>query len=459
MLDYDLVIIGGSAAGRYAAASAIALNARVALVEQGMSANDDALYSRSLRHCIQNGDSWEDAIAHAHHNVTTYAQENALEALAVLGVDIISGQGEFCRLPQQAFVINHRRLRSRSYLLATGSRFTLPRLNGDIPLKALTPTDLWQIPNLEALPDKITLLGSSPLALEIAQILTHFGKNIILAVAESSLLPLEDAEIVRWLQAHLEAQGIQILTNSPIHQVQIIDNQPWLQLGDTAIEASCTIVAAETHPHIEGLNLEGVGVQLYQNQLQVNEKLQTTNRQIYACGSLGGGYRLPHLAQAEATVALKNALFWPKFEIDYRPIPWAIFTEPNFASVGLSEAQARQRYGKQVMVIRHFFKQNAQAIITEANDGFIKLILRENGEILGAKVLGQDGAEIINLVALAIQQRLKLKQLAKLSAIAPSLGAILPESAIAYQQRAQLSQKRLKAWRETWYSLCRRWFS
>ncbi|MFP4007459.1 MAG: FAD-dependent oxidoreductase, partial [Spirulinaceae cyanobacterium] len=389
----------------------------------------------------------------------TYAQENALEALAVLGVDIISGQGEFCRLPQQAFIINHRRLRSRSYLLATGSHFTLPHLQGDIPFKALTPPDLWQIPNLEALPNRITILGSSPLALEIAQILTHFGKKITLAVAESSLLPLEDAEIVRWLQAHLEAQGIQILTNSPIHQVQIIDNQPWLQLGDTAIEASCMIVAAETQPHIEGLNLEGVGVQLHENQLQLNENLQTTNRQIYACGSLGGGYRLPHLAQAEATVALKNALFWPRFQMDYRPIPWAIFTEPNFASVGLSEAQARRRYGKQVMVTRHFFKQNAQAIVTEANDGFIKLILRENGDILGAKILGQDASEIINLVALAIQQRLKIAQLAKLSAIAPSLAAILPESAIAYQQKARSSQKRLKALRESWYSLCRRWSS
>lgn len=456
MLDYDLVIIGGGTAGRYAAATATALNARVALIEQGITPNDDALYSRSLRYCIQNGDSWEDAIAQAHHNVATFAQENSLETLAVLGVDVISGQGEFCRLPQQAFIVNHRRLRSRSYLLATGSRFTIPRFNNDISLKTLTPADLWKIQNLDTLPDSITILGSSPIALEIAQILTHFGKEITLAIADSRLLSLEDPEIMRWLQAHLEAHRIHILTNSPINQVQIIDNQPWLQLGDTAIEAGCVIVAAETQPHIEGLNLEGVGVQLHENQLILNEKLQTTNRQIYACGSLGGGYRLPHLAQAEATVALKNALFWTRFKMDYRPIPWAIFTEPNFASVGLSEVQARRRYGKQVLVTRHFFKQNAQAIINEANDGFIKLILRENGEILGAKILVRDGAEIINIIALGIQQRLKIQQLAQLHAIAPSLAAILPEGAIAYQQRARSSRKRLKALRETWYSLCRR---
>ncbi|MEC4804230.1 MAG: NAD(P)/FAD-dependent oxidoreductase [Jaaginema sp. PMC 1079.18] len=457
MLDYDLVIIGGGIAGRYAAATAVTQKARVALVEFGVTPADDALYSRSLLHYSQRGDSWEDAIAQAHHNVATFTQENSLDTLAILGVDVIRGQGEFCRLPQQAFIINHRRLRSRSYLLATGSRFTPLSLSTDIPLKTLTPPDLWQISHLETLPDEIVILGSRPLALEIAQILTRFGKKVTLAVADSSLLPLEDPEIVRWLQAHLEAQGIQILTHSPINQVQIIDNQPWLQLGDTAIEASCVIVASETHPHIEGLNLAGVGIKLHQKQLLLNEKLQTANRQIYACGSLGGGYAFPHLAQAEATVALKNALFWARFKMDYRPIPWAIFTEPNFAAVGLSEVQARRRYGKHILVIRHFFKQNAQAIITEANDGFIKLILHENGEILGARILGRDGADIINLLALGIQQRLKIQQLAKLSAIAPSLGAILPEAAIAYQQTQ--SRSTLPTLRQEWYRFCRRFLS
>jgi pyruvate/2-oxoglutarate dehydrogenase complex dihydrolipoamide dehydrogenase (E3) component len=459
MIDYDLVIIGGSAAGRYAAATAAAFNARVALVEQGVSVGEDTLYSRSILHSSSLGESWETAIGRAHRIATTLNQEMSLEALAASGVDVISGCGEFCRLPQQAFGVNHRRLRSRAYLLATGSHVTLPSLIPNAPLNALTPTQLWQLPHLDNLPKEIAILGNSPLALEIAQTLSRFGKTVALAVAEARLLPTEDPEIARWLQAHLEAAGVTLLTNSPITQIQEIDGKPWLQIGDTALEAHCLIFAGDRQACIDGLNLEGVAVNLHQNRLLLNDKLQTSNRQIYACGSLSGGYDLPHVAQAEATVALKNALFWPIFKIDYTPIPWAVFTEPNLAAVGLNEAQARRRYGKDVLVTRHFFKQNAQAIITEANEGFCQLMLRENGQILGARILGKDAAEYIGIISFAMQQNLKIHHLARLSAIAPSLSAILPEAAIACQQGRDRDQPKLKSLRETWYNFRRRWSS
>lgn len=476
-VEYDLVVIGDSFEGIYAARAAVEFNARVALVVSdtlNSTGSAEVIYSRTLARESQawqqgeNAVQWGlegkaaiatlsewDAIALAREVIATLAAENSLEMLAALGVDIVIGRGEFCRLPQQALIVENRRLRSRAYLLATGSVPVVPAIEGLTEIGYLTPTDLWQLKNQTALPDSIAILGGSPIAIELAQSLRRLGKEISLVIESDRLLPAEDAEASRWLQAQLEAEGVRLFTRAPITQARKIDRKKWVQAGNKAIEADEILWAGEPVPDVGGLNLEGVGVTLRSHHLEVNEKLQTSNPRIYACGSLLGGYPLLHVAQYEASIAAKNALFWPAFKVDYRCIPRAIFTEPNLARVGMSEVQARQCYGDDAIAVRQYYKQVPQALVLEETTGFCKFVLHVNGEILGAHLVGHQAAESIAIAALAMQNRLKIGAMLKFSYISPTLSEIVHQVALEWQRDRLQRHSFLQVLRKSWFRTLR----
>ena len=141
-----------------------------------------------------------------------------------------------------------------------------------------------------------------------------------------------------------------------------------MQAGDEAIETDEILVAAGQVSNVESLNLEAVGVKSHPRGLQLNEKLQTTNPSIYACGDVNGDYQFVNIANYEARIALKNALFFPLFKADYRCIPWAIFSNPTLARVGLTETQARRRYPQDVLVLQQYFKTVAAAPAQKRNN-------------------------------------------------------------------------------------------
>jgi pyruvate/2-oxoglutarate dehydrogenase complex dihydrolipoamide dehydrogenase (E3) component len=435
-VEYDLVVIGASEEGIFAAVAAASLKARVALVEQpfkGCRDEFNAVFNRTLSHVTHLSEQIEIARQIGAYGPTPHleiqltqvqawtqetrailAEQNSLATLAALGIDVIRGSGEFCRLPRQAFIIGNRKLRSRSYLLATGSHLVPMAIEGIERVGYLTPSDLYQKEVLKSLSQELTIIGSNPLAIQLAQNLRQTGRNIVLLIEDKQLLPTEDLEVAQLIQAQLEASGIEIFVDSPVTQVQQIEGKKWLQAGDRAIETDAIILVGEQQPNIEGLNLEGVGVKIsdslrerYADRgIELNEKLQTTNSNIYACG-----YSLHHLARYEASIAVKNALFFPWFKVEPQTIPYVIFTNPPLARVGMTETEARQKYGKDVWVIKRTFKAIAIAQLLGETTGFCKLIVRNNGEILGANIIGSQAGEFISTIALAIRNRIKLDSL------------------------------------------------
>lgn len=507
-VEYDLIVIGGSTAGTYAAVAAAHLNARVALVEpQGLQTNwlgYGALYTQALtqvgrvaqqvRDAPQFGiyssdpDSteqrqtssvqlteamqWADAVVH------TCSEQYSPAILASLGVDVITGVGEFCRRPHLGFIVNNRRLRARAYLIATGSRPVVPDIEGLQTVGYLTPTDIWQEglkkglqvdslkvedsnlqPSARPLQGSWVVIGGGPIGIELAQTLARLNCEVTLVMKALHILPNEDPEASRLVQAQLEAEGVRVLTESPVTQVRQIDDKKWVQAGNRAIEADEIILATGQMLNIESLNLEGVGVKFHRQGLELNEKLQTTNPRIYACGDVVGGYQFRHIAQYEASIALKNALFAPFFKVDYRGIPWAIFCDPQLAQVGLTEAQARQRYGKDVFVVRQYFKALDKAQILGETTGFCKIVGRLNGEILGASIVGPDASELIGTIALSVRQKLKVKAIANLPHISPTLSEITHKTALEWQRQRQSRNKTLQNFLESFFNLRRNWSS
>jgi pyruvate/2-oxoglutarate dehydrogenase complex dihydrolipoamide dehydrogenase (E3) component len=418
--DYDLIAIGCTPEAIYAVKSAVKLKFRTALVCSRFEPTlltRTAFYHRYLSQ-ITNLSNFSGALDFSQDrrltsvscwidNALALNQEtNSRAYLASLGVDVIEAIPQLVPLPQLALMANERQLRSRCYLIATGSLSSPPPSEW---INCLTIDQLWEKNLWFALQKNLLIVGNNPHSLELAQIAVRLGKKVTLALEESALLPDEDSMATMLIQAQLEADGVKILTSSPISQVQVLDNKQWVQAGDRAIEIDTIILGGKREPQIGGLNLEGVGVKYSHKGIMVNDRLQTTNPRIYACGDVLGGYPLVGVGWYEANIALKNALGLSKSKVDYRSVPWAIFTEPNFAKVGMTEAQARKVYQKEVRVLGGEFKYVARAQLLDETTGFIKLILRTNGEILGGYIIGSEAAELISTIALAIVRRLKFR--------------------------------------------------
>jgi pyruvate/2-oxoglutarate dehydrogenase complex dihydrolipoamide dehydrogenase (E3) component len=476
-IDYDVVIIGGSLTARYAALVAKQLHAKVALVEPKVNygffyhqaISEIGNLAQHLREAVGlNIPSSEvetpekssisvvlpEAMLYAQAVVANIEAQHSAANLAALGVDVIFDNGQFQSSPHLAFAVSdarggqHQRLlRSRTYLLASGSRPAIPEIDGLSATGYLTLSNIWQFllygrgnpaPGLSAPtpPKNWVILGGVPQSIEIAQTLARLGCHVILIVKRSQILPNIDPEIAQLLQAQLEVNGIRIITQTTVTQVRRIDHKKWIQAGDKAIETDEILVATGQQPNVESLNLAAVDVKWYQRHLVVNNKLQTTNPRIYACGDVIGGYDFINVAKYEARTALNNALFLPNSQINYRCIPLAIFSQPMLAQVGLTEKKAKQQYHHQeVLVLRQYFKTVAAAQIGNETTGICKLILLRNGEILGAEIFGAAAGELINIIALAMSQNLKIQQLENLSPIYPSFAEILEKSVQEWHQK------------------------
>ena len=473
-VDYDLVVIGSSLAGIYAARKAVQLQARVALITQSDRAYlfNDNLFNYSwgtigrLKSLLENDffestdkiasslslaetDNWIEDTNTAVQNI------NSLSNLAALGVDVIIGKGKFGKSPHLELQIKQRTLRSRRFLLATGT-ICVPDFVEDNSLNSyLTLKDLKER-KLSSLPASIIVVGSNPTAIELAQNLAVFGKKVTLIVRQSRILPQEDNDINNLIQAQLEAMGIDIFTQSAVSQIKVIDRKKWLQAGDLALFADEIIIADYQQPNIAGLNLASINVKYNNLRVYVNNKLETTNNKIYACGDLIGGYCLPNVAQYEVNLVLKNALFFPLYKAKYHAVPWAILTHPSLARVGLNEKQARQKYGK-IYVVRQYFDDVVSARTSNYNLGMCKLLIGDRGDILGCSLFCDRASELITIPALMIQQKVKLDRnpmrgltTVSIPHIYPNMAEILEQAINSfYLQKIQSNPKllnRLISW-------------
>lgn len=490
MIDYDLVIIGGTQAARYAALTATGFQARVALVEPfsnsqnlptagqdaiALSSQYNQILSESSRFAEQIsshkfGVHWattnsempielrfDGVMKWAEGVVSNVSEINSLGVLATRGVDVISGDGEFVLKPDLAFAVNGRKLRSRSYLLACPSLPAIPNIEGLLSVGYFTSETVWKLAKQQKLPKSLVVIGADPSGVEAAQTFARLGMAVTVVVKGSHILAKEEREAASLVQAAMEAQGVRILTATEVTQARVIDGKKWIQAGDLAIEAEEILIAAGRQPNFKSLNLEATGVKFNHQGFILNDKLQTTNDRIYACGDVAGGYSFPHIANSEALVAVKNALFLPRLKIDYRGIPWAIFSEPQLARVGLTEAQAIRRFGDDIIVSREYFKNIEKAQMCGDLTGFCKIVARRNGEILGASIVGPQAAELIHTIALAVRQGMTVGAIAELPFICSTFSDISGKTAATWELQRFRSNTFMRSlwqnlfhWRRYW---------
>jgi pyruvate/2-oxoglutarate dehydrogenase complex dihydrolipoamide dehydrogenase (E3) component len=440
-VDYDLVIIGNTRAARIAARAAMEWPARVALV---LPPTAVAPYAHIYPYALQQASSqgfhrdphypWQ----YAKTVVDRVSLQLSIATLAAQGVDIVEGDGEFGIKPTLSFNIGQRRLRAKNYLLAMGSQIEVPeQIPGLATTGFLSLATLAEIVNRPKIPSRWAIIGDEAIGVEMAQALRKLGYEVLLVIESSHILPEEDPDAAAAVQFQLEASGIVLMTQKTIQEVGVDDHGKYLTIDRRKYHIDEILVAATEQPCVESFGLGGARVEYDRSGVGVDEQLQTSNHRIYACGSVCGkvlgGYYGEHLAEYEARLAVHNAMSGRKKPVNYHKIPWTIFSHPQIARVGPTELDARLQYKKRLMVLRRESHQSPRALVVENDHGFVKLIVRRSGRIIGATIVGRDAAEMAQIVALAIRHQLRVDRLSDFPGIALTNTHSIVEAARQWQ--------------------------
>jgi pyruvate/2-oxoglutarate dehydrogenase complex dihydrolipoamide dehydrogenase (E3) component len=453
---YDLIVIGGGSAGLPAASLAAALGARVALLDRerlgGECVYTGCVPSKALLHVArvaaqvraapqiglsaQLGPVDMAAVADQVQRAieAVYAENDAPEHFVAQGVDVAFGEVRF--LSSDRLAVNGQSVAARRYLVCTGSHPAVPTIPGLAEAGFLTNESVF---DLRHLPESLVVIGGGPVGCELAQAFARLGARVTIVEYAERLLQQDEPEASQVLQARLAAEGVTILARTDVTNIAVRGGLKVVAASTpnarVEIAAEEVLVAVGRVPNVDGLRLDAAGVRHdTKTGIAVDSSLRTTNPRIYAAGDVTGGYRFTHAAALQARTAVRNALFPGRHALDERVMPWATFTEPEVAHVGLTEAEARRRHGERVRVYAQPFRSVDRAITDGATAGFVKLVSTREGALLGAHIVGAGAGEYINELALAMRQRIGLAELARTTHVYPTLALAIQQAAGMYLQ-------------------------
>lgn len=447
--DYDLCVIGGGAAGLVAAAGGALLGAKVVLVEKHRLGGD-CLYTG----CVPSKALLESArVAHLQRNAGRFGlapctlpvqlarvmarvkaviraiePHDSPERFRAMGVEVVFGAGRF--VDTRTFRVNGRALTARRFVLATGSRPALPPVPGLDMVPYLTNETVF---DLAEPVEHLLVLGAGPIGLEMAQAFRRLGSRVTVVEATDRALAREDRELAELLVQRLATEGVEFAFRVKVTGAQRAASGVRLALQDAdggtrMLEASHLLVATGRRANVEGLGLEAAGVRLADGRVWTDVRQRTSNKRIFACGDVAGPYPFTHMAEHQAGVALRNALFPLLAKAETRVVPWCTFTDPELARVGLSEDEA-QTQGVRHRVYRFPFTDIDRAQTAGDTAGLAKLVTAPNGRLLGATILGPNAGELIHEFVLAMAHNLKVADIPRAIHIYPTLAQICRRAA------------------------------
>ncbi len=437
----DLCIIGAGSGGLSLAAGAAQLGARVVLIEGaemgGDCLNAGCVPSKALLAAAHAAQAQRQGFAgvaphppavdfaavqdHIAATIAAIAPMDSQARFEALGVTVLRAWARFVS-PREVEAGGHI-IRARRFVIATGATAVLPPVPGLDTLPYLTNETLF---SRRERPDHLLVLGGGYVGVEMAQAQRRLGAAVTL-IQRSTILPGEDDEARAHLRAALLAEGVAVCEGRSIVRLRRQGGGIEAVLDDGAvIAASHLLVATGRRPALARLNLDAAGVAFSERGVRVGPNLRSTNRRIYAVGDAAGGAQFTHVAGAHAGVVIRQVLFGLPARAETRHVPRVLYTSPELAQIGLTEAEARARHGAALQVIRQEFTHNDRARTEAATNGFLKLMLVKSRPV-GVTIVGPQAGELIGLWALMLHARLPLTRLA---------GAILP-----YPTRNEISRR------------------
>lgn len=473
--DYNLIVIGAGSAGLVSAYIAAAVKARVALIERhrmgGDCLNTGCVPSKALLRSarlladVRNAERYGIAGATAvvdfakvmqrvHEVITRIEPHDSVERYRGLGVEVIKGDARIVS-PWQVEV-DGQLLSARSLIIASGAQARVPAIEGLDAVDFRTSDTLWEI---RELPKHLVIVGGGPIGCELAQAFARLGSKVSLVQKDARLLPREDADASKIIADRFAAEGIEVVSNCEAIRVEG-DKAGGILVGtrdgkEMRFAFDRLLLALGRKPNVSGFGLEALGVEIDARGTIRNDALLRTNfPNIFVAGDVAGPYQFTHVASHQAWYAAVNALlapFW-SFKVDYRVIPWATFTDPEVARVGLSETDARAQ-GIEVEVTRYNLDDLDRAITDAADHGYVKILTAPGKDrILGATIVGEHAGELLAEFVLAMKHDIGLNKLLGTIHVYPTLGEAAKMAAGAWKrahapQGALRLAERFFAWR------------
>lgn len=476
--DCNLVVIGAGSAGLVAAYIAAAIRARVTLIEKhrmgGDCLNTGCVPSKALIRSarvtylasrarelgfrsIRTEFRFAEVMERVQRVIRAVEPHDSAERYTKLGVDVVHGEARITS--PWTVAVDGREIRTRAIVVAAGARALVPPIPGLETLDYLTSETVWE---LRERPAHLAVLGGGPVGCELAQALSRLGCRVTLVELAPRLLLREDPEIAERVAGQFRGEGIDLRLGCTATAVRPTGAGGGVLVcrkdhAELEIPFDRLLLALGRRPNVEGYGLEEVGVTLASDRtLEVNEFLQTSIPTIYACGDIASPYQFTHTAAHQAWYATVNALFGglKRFRADYSVIPWATFTDPEVARVGLNETEARLQ-GVDYEVTRYDLAELDRAIVEEAACGVIKVLtVPGRDRILGATIVGEHAGELITEFVLAMRHGLGLNKLLSTIHVYPTLMEANKYAAGAWK-RAHAPQRAL-AWLERFHAWRRR---
>ncbi len=444
ILRPDICVIGAGSGGLTVAAAVKALGGSVVLVEANKMGGDCLNYgcvpskaliaaakrAHTIAHSYRFGVlaselkvNFGRVHEHVHSVVKAIAPNDSVERFEALGVTVIKGHARF--IDKRCVAVGDTRIKARRFVVATGSSPAIPAIAGLDQIDYLTNETIFA---LTRKPSHLIIIGAGPAGIELAQAHRRLGCEVSV-IEKFDPLVNADPELAVIALRRIRAEGIKIYARTSVEALKPTRNGVLVRMksGDQTqtITGSHLLLAAGRTANTGDLGLEQARIKLKDGAIKVSKTMKTSNRRVYAIGDVVGGLQFTHVASYHAGLVVRNALFGLLARQNHNIIPWAIYSDPEIAQVGISETEAKQSLGSNFKIMRASFAQNDRAQAERRTDGLVKLIVDKKGLILGAGIVGADAGELISFFAFAIANRMKVSSLTRFVAPYPTLSEIV----------------------------------
>lgn len=426
---YHLVVIGAGTAGLVTAAGAAGLGARVALVERHLMGGDclnlgcvpskavlaSARAAADIARVGELGLSIRGPVAVDFPAVMErmrrlragIAPHDGAERFRELGIDVFLGDARF--RSGEEIEVGDAGLRFSRAVIATGGRPAVPPIPGLQDAGFRTNESIF---NLTELPRRLAVIGGGPIGCELAQAFARLGAQVTIIQNHPQFLPREDRDAAEVLLAAFRSAGIGVRLDTEVERVETNGAERVLHLARKGsrerLVADEILVAVGRRPNVERLGLEAAGVAFGPGGVEIDDRLRTSNRRIFAVGDVALPHQFTHVADASARIVIQNALFPFGRRLSSLVVPWSTYTDPEIAHVGLNEAQARER-GLRVETVTVPFAEVDRARLEGATEGFVRIHAEaKSGRIVGATIVGRDAGDLVSEISVAMAGKLPL---------------------------------------------------
>ena len=444
--DYDIGVIGGGAAGLTVTSGAAQLGAKTLLIEKETVLGGDCLHfgcvpSKTLiktahvYHMIKTAEKYGlpqvnvppvdfKLVSNRIKSVISVIQKHdSEERFCNLGAKVVFGDPVF--LDEHSVRLNGKTVSAKNWVIATGSSPFVPPIKGLDKTSYITNKDIFY---MDHLPKSMIIIGGGPIGSEMGQAFNRLGTKVYIVDLGDQILAKEDKDMADTIKQVMESEGVLFYLNASVEVVKDVGNVKEVMIKNNkgksvTLNAETVMVAVGRTPNINGLGLKGIGVKVNRSGIEVDKRLRTNHKHIYAAGDVNGGFLFTHAAGYEGGIVVSNAVFRLPRKTDYTYLPWCTYTDPELASIGMNEKSA-EAAGIDYSIWTEEFKDNDRSLAEGERIGKIKMLLDEKEKPIGVQIAGPHAGDLVSEWVAVLNGKVKLSTLAAAVHPYPTIGEI-----------------------------------